>query len=246
MPGKYTLAGSIFLLALLIAAVSAQESGSLIRGNTFTVTVIGDPVTAYDIWPKGTHFMTGEPGDQPPIIVPGQVNVAQDPPGGPYLIGSTRTGGGTILDDVPPSTPEVPNTSYYAQVTTDVSGYGTLLFQTSSATATQQFHITAQNPADPSEEVQVILGVPAPVPTSVVPLPLPPTIETPFLPPPTTHLPVTPVQTTPAATPVPPQTTSPTATPVQNTPVARTALPDSIGIAAAGIGLLWAGRVRGE
>ena len=251
MPGKYTFAGTILLLALLLPVLltvaGAQGSGSLTRGNTFTVTVVGIPITAYDIWPKGTHAMTGEPGDQPPIIVPGQVDVVQDPPGGPYVIGSHAISGGrTVLDDVPPTSSVVPATSYYAEVTTGASGYGVVLFRTSGDTATQQFHVVAENPANPNEDVQVALGVPSLVPTPMIPLPMPTTIQTPLMPPPTTPMPVPSVQPTPTATPVPPRTPSPMETPAETTPVQKVPLPAVIGIAAAGIGLLRAGRRREE
>jgi hypothetical protein len=244
MPGRHTLAGSSLLLVLLIAAAAAQGSGSLVRGNTFTVTVVGLPRTAYDIWLSGTSAMTGEPGDQPPVIVPGQVDVVHDPPGGPYAIGNTPvSGGGTILGDVARGTPEVPNTSYYALVTTDASGHGAVLFQTSPATATdRQFHIVAQNPADPGEEVQVVLGgIPTPAQTPVMTLPLPTTMQTPLLPPPATAHTATPVPTT-AAIPAPPETPPPAANPAETTPVQEIPLPALTGAAAAGIALLSLGR----
>jgi len=246
MSGKYTLAGSILLLVLLVTFVSAQGSGTLTRGNTFTVTVIGTSRTAYDIWPKGTYAMSGEAGDQPPIIVAGQVDVAQDPPGGPYVIGSHPiSGGGTILGDVPPDSSVTSATSYYAEVTTDASGYGVVLFRTSSATATgQQFHIVAQNPADLGEDVQVVLGVPTGVPTPMIPLPMPTTMQIPLIPATTAAETPPPVQPTQTATPVTLQTATPTQTPVQETLVAKIPLSDIIGIAAAGIGILWVGRER--
>jgi hypothetical protein len=168
MTGKPGTAGTALLLLLIIplmlAAASAQ-SGTVTRGGTFTITVFGTPRTAYDVWPEGTSDMTGEPGDQPPVIVPGQVDVVQDPPGGPYTIGSHPiSGGGTIRDDIPPDSSTTPATSYYAEVKTDAGGYGVVMFQTSSATATdRQFHITAQNPADPDEDVPISLGgIPGP------------------------------------------------------------------------------------
>jgi hypothetical protein len=169
MTGRGKPAGMILVIALLaslllVAAASAQ-SGTVTRGGTFTVTVYGIPRTPYNVWPEGTSDMTGEPGDQPPVIVPGQADVMQDPAGGPYTIGSHPvSGGGTIRDDVPPDSSTTPATSYYAEVKTDASGYGTVMFQTSSATATdRQFHITAQNPADLDEEVRISLGgIPGP------------------------------------------------------------------------------------
>ena len=254
MSGKYTFAGIIVLLVLLlpifVPVTGAQASGSLTRGGTFTVTVIGTPRTAYDIWPKGTHFMTGEPGDQPPLIVAGQVDVMQDPPAGPYVIGSHPiSGGGTILNDVPPDSSVTSATSYYAEVTTDASGNGVVLFRTSSATATgQQFHIVAENPADIGEDVGVVLGLPptpALVQTPMMPLPLPTTMRTPFIPAPTKTVPVTPVPPTTITTPVPLITPQPMETPVETTSVQKIPLPDFITLAAGGIGFLLAGRKGG-
>lgn len=252
MSGKYAIAGTIllvaFLLPLIMTVAGAQGSGTLARGQTFTVTVIGHPRTSYDIWPKGTSSMTGEPGDQPPIIVAGQVDVSQDPPGGPYLIGSTPIGGGsTIRDDVPPDSSVTSATSYYAEVRTDASGYGVVLFQTSSATATQQFHITAQNPMDLGEDVQVALGLPptpAPVRTPMMPLPLPTTMKTPLIPVPTTTVPITSAPPTTITTLVPPIIPKPMETPTETTPVQEIPLPAVTGIVAAGIVLLLAGRMR--
>ncbi len=247
MADKYLLAGLVLIPALLIVAAGAQESGVLTRGQTFTVTVIGSPRTAYDIWPRGTHFMTGKPGDQPPVVVPGQADVVQDPPGGPYVIGSHPiNGGGTILDDVPPDSSTTSATAYYAEVTTGVNGYGVVLFQTSPATATgQQFQITAENPADLSEEVSVILGAPTPAPTQPVPMPLPTTMAAPFIPVPTATVPETPSPTTASPTAAPLFTPQPTGTPAETTPLRGMPLPAGVGIAAAGIGLLLAaGRRR--
>jgi hypothetical protein len=177
--------GSILLLLLLslVLVTGAQESGSVTRGRTFTVTVIGDLRTPYVVWVRGTSDMSGEPGDQPPVIAPGQSDVTQDPPGGPFPIGSTPISGGrTILDDVAPSTSGVPNTSYYAQVRTGIDGRGVVLFLTTRETATQQFHVSAVNPADPDREVTVILGVPATVPVPTVQETLPRTVSPTTLP----------------------------------------------------------------
>lgn len=250
MSRMLTLAGMILLLAILLP-VLVPVAGALTRGQTFTVTVIGQSRTAYDIWSKGTHAMTGEPGDQPPIIVAGQTDVVQDPPGGPYVIGSHQiSGGGTILGDVPPDSSVTSATSYYAEVRTDASGYGVVLFQTSSATATgQQFHIVAENPADLGEDVQVALGLPPtpkPVLTPMMPLPLPTTMKTPLIPVPTTTVPETPILPTAIITPVPPITPQPVETPTETTPAQEIPLLVFTGIAAMGIVVLWAGREREE
>jgi hypothetical protein len=250
MSGSYRLAGTVLLLAILLPIImtvaGAQGSGSLTRGGTFTVTVIGIPRTAYDIWPKGTSSMTGEPGDQPPIIVPGQTDVVQDSPGGPYVIGSHPTsGGGTILDDVPPTSSVVSAASYYAEVRTDASGHGVVLFQTSRDTATQQFHIGAQNPADLNEDVQVVLGLPPtpkPVLTPIMPLPLPTTMQTPLLPAPTTPVPAPTVEATPAATTATVLAPSPVETAGEATPVQGTPLWYVVSLAAVGLGVFFKGK----
>ena len=77
--------------------------------------------------------MTGKPNDQPPVIVPFQSGIQQDPPEGPFTIGSyviNNSNGRTILDDIAPSTPELSDTNYYALVTTDTEGRAVVAFQT--------------------------------------------------------------------------------------------------------------------
>ena len=257
MTGKCTRAGTILLILLLLPVImpmaGAQGSGSLTRGRAFTVTVIGNSRTPYYLWVKGTFAMSGEPGDQPPVIAPGQVDVVQDPPGGPYAIGSHPISGGggrTILDDVAPSSSVVPNTSYYTQVTTGRDGHGVVEFRTSQATATQQFQIVAENPADPNEDVAIVLGVPARIPIPTMLLPLPATTSPPPLPAPTGAGQVLIVPSTPMETPVPPRTAELTETPLektlpQETPVQEIPLADIIGVAAAGIVFLLLGRDGG-
>ncbi|MDD1653558.1 MAG: hypothetical protein LUQ64_03330 [Methanomicrobiales archaeon] len=165
----------LLLLPVIVVGAAAQESGSVTRGRTFTVTVVGDLRAPYVVWVAGTHGMSGEPGDQPPVIAPGQSDVMQDSPGGPYAVGSTPIGSGrTVMDDVARSSSVVPNTSYYAQVRTGIDGRGVVLFLTSMGTATQQFHVSAVNPAHPDREVTVILDVPATVPVPTLPVPVSP------------------------------------------------------------------------
>lgn len=232
------------MLAFLLVAAASAQSDTVTRGGTFTVTVLGTPRTPYDVWPEGTSDMTGEPGDQPPVIVAGQVDVAQDPAGGPYPIGSHPiSGGGTIRGDVPPDSSTTPATSYYAEVTTDASGYGVVMFRTSSATATdRQFHITAQNPADPGKDVPIFLGgIPTTPPVPVMPLPLPATLMTPIIPVATTPVPLTTVPATPVTTMTPPAVTPPVETPSENMPVKGIPLSPAGCLAAIGLGVLLRG-----
>ena len=263
MNPKHIPTGSLLLLLLLllVTVVGAQVT----RGGTFTVTVIGTSRTAYDIWPKGTGSMSGEAGDQPPIIVAGQVDVVQDPAGGPYTIGNHPiSGGGTLRGDVPPDSSITVATAYYAEVTTDASGYGVVLFQTNHNTATgQQFHIVAENPANPGEDVQVVLGgipgptgsrdrpggegapldgIPTQAPTPMIPLPIPMTMETRFIPLPATTVPAPVIPATVVPTTAPTISPQPMETPTETTPPQMVPLPAIIGIAAVGTGLFLAGK----
>jgi len=250
MKKSYLCAGSLLVLVLLVGLAAAQESGTVTRGTTFAVTVSGNPITAYDIWPKGTSSLSGEPGDQPPIIVPGQVGVVQDPPGGPYPIGDHPIkGGGTIRGDVPPDSSTTSATAYYAEVTTDASGYAVVLFMTSAATATgRQFHIEAENPANLGEDVGVVLGAATPPPATVMPLPMPTTVRVPLIPSPTTvpetTVPTTTVPATTLPTTAPTISPFPTTTPAETTPPQGMPVPAVVGLVAAGIGLLGAKRFR--
>ncbi len=156
------------LLCMLTGIVAAgiippvAAADSLTRGNMFTITIAGKPSTAYYVWFTRTFAMSGEPGDQPPVIVGNTERVEFDPDGGPYVIGSYQYSGGngrTIINDVAPSSASVSNTRYYAKVTTDSDGFGIVQFSTSSATASKTFNIRAENPAT-GEEVPARIDVP--------------------------------------------------------------------------------------
>ena len=155
MVQKYSTFITIFLITCCIAmvipacATDTSSSDVLTRGSRFTVTITGAPNTAYYVWLTRTSTLTGNPGDQPPVIVGGQSGVRKDPPEGPYTIGMyafNNGNGRTIIDDVAPSTPDMSNTNYYALVTTDRDGRAVVAFQTSSSTATRTFSIKAENP----------------------------------------------------------------------------------------------------
>jgi hypothetical protein len=228
----------LFLLPVFMPPAGAQSSDVVTRSQTFTVTIVGIPNTAYYVWLKGTYSLSGEPGDQPPVIESSQLNIVQDPPGGPYVIGSYRYyngGGRTILDDVAPSSSTVSNTSYYAQVTTDVNGFGVVAFQTSHATAAQSFSVVAQNPAAPGQQVSVALGVPTQIPTPTATLPPPSVLLT--------SLPMTTIVTTPVPVINMTPTLSPVGGPVK-TPSRESPLSAVIAIAAAGTVFLAMGRKR--
>lgn len=140
-----------FMVVPVYAVKTAEQSlgGSITRGSRFTVTITGIPNSSYYIWLPHTSSMTGEPHDQPPFIADSQYNVMEDPPDGPYTIGSyqyNNGGGMTIRDDIAQSTPEMPNTQYYALVTTDSRGLATVEFRTSFYTGLRSYSVKVENP----------------------------------------------------------------------------------------------------
>jgi hypothetical protein len=211
---------ALTIVIAIIAPVAA--AGSLTRGTAFTITIAGKPNTAYYVWFTRTFDLSGEPGDQPPVISGSTEGVEFDPDGGPYAIGSYQYNNGNgrrIIDDVAPASASVSNTRYYAKVTTDSDGVGTVRFSTSSATAERTFSIRAENPAT-GEEVPVRLNLPeksvafVTTTTAITETTLPPTTVTLTLP----------------AT-VPPADTA-------STPVPATAVPTTKKQASAGIGIV--------
>lgn len=186
MVQKYSPSITIFLITCCIAVVfpvcatDTSPGDSLTRGSQFTVIITGAPNTAYYVWLTRTFTLTGNPGDQPPVIAGGQSGVQKDPPGGPYTIGMyafNNGNGRTILEDVAPSTPDVPNTNYYALVTTDRDGRAVVAFQTSSGTATRTFSIKAENPRS-AASVFIERGLPVRLPAIPATTSSPPTIPT--------------------------------------------------------------------
>ena len=149
-----TLAGIACFFLLVVPVLgsdittSISGGGTVVQSRPFTITIIGVPNSQYYVWVTGTFSMTGATGEQPPVVQTSIEGVAQDPAGGPYTIGSYafRNGNGrTIQQDVAPSTPQVPNTRYYARVTTDNAGRAFIGFQTSPATAPKTFSIRIEN-----------------------------------------------------------------------------------------------------
>ncbi|OPY36841.1 MAG: hypothetical protein A4E35_01678 [Methanoregula sp. PtaU1.Bin051] len=164
---KFRLLAISCIACILLAAFPALaaddlsiglDRGTVIRGNQFVLTVTGKPGTGYYVWLAGTFSMTGAVDDQPPMIIGSTENVAQDPAGGPYVIGSYayRNGNGrTIVQDVCPSSPA----QYYAFVTTDQAGRGYVLFGTTSSTAPKQFTIRAEGLGDyDTDSISVVRG----------------------------------------------------------------------------------------
>ena len=232
-----------FLLAVIpVSAVKTAEqsvSDSLTRGGRFTVTITGLPNSSYYIWLPRTSSMTGEPRDQPPVIADYQTNVAEDPDDGPWPIGSyqyNNGGGKTIRDDIAPSTPDMPNTRYYALVTTDHAGQATVEFLTSVNTGLRSYSVKVENPRSvDSDNLLVEIQIYSRRAPTVIEIDTP--LQTIITTPPTTTPGNTPtaVITIPATTvPEPVQTaTIPTPVPTQKAPAGI-----GISILAAGLGLV--------
>jgi hypothetical protein len=230
----------LMLTVLPVSAVKTAEQSvgdSLTRGGRFTVTITGLPNSSYYIWVPHTSSMTGEPRDQPPVIANYQTNVREDPAGGPWPIGSYRYnngGGQTIRDDIAPTTPGMPNTQYYALVTTDNSGQATVEFLTSVNTGLRSYSVKVESPRSiDSDNLLVHLQVysrRAPAVTGIFPTPGPVLITAI---PPTTLRPLAVTSIPATTTPEPVQTTPPTQVPTQKAPHGV-----GTGLLAAGVSLL--------
>jgi len=215
-----------FLLSVIpVSAVRSTEQSvgdTLTRGGRFTVTITGLPNSSYYLWIPHTSSMTGEPRDQPPVIADYQTNVANDPDNGPWPIGSyqyNNGGGETIRDDIPPSTAAMPNTRYYALVTTDHSGLATVEFLTSVNTGLRSYSVKVENPQSvDSDNLLVTIRIysrkaPAPIEIFTTPETAPVTIL------PTTTVSLPPATSLPPITTLEPvQTASPAQVPTQKAP----------------------------
>lgn len=230
----------LFAVVPVSAVKTAEQSadGSMTRGSRFTVTITGLPNSSYYVWIPHTSSMTGEPRDQPPVIADSQMNVMEDPADGPWPIGSYQYNNGNgqkIRDDIPPTTPDMPNTRYYALVTTDYNGQATIEFHTSVNTGLRSYSVKVENPQSiDSDNLLVELQVysrKAPAGIVIFTTPLQTVLTTVM--PTITENPL-PITTLPVTTlPEPVQTLLPAQTPTQKSPPAI-----GTGILAAGISLL--------
>jgi hypothetical protein len=159
------------LVIIIVPAYAADDP--LTRGGRFSINITGSPSTPYYIWLTRTNTLTGKPGDQPPVIMAFQSGIEQDPPEGPYTIGSYMIDNGngrTIRDDIAPSTPELSNTNYYALVTTGTDGRAIVAFQTSSRTATRTFSVKVENhQSAANSDIFIERGLPSRIPTTTLP-----------------------------------------------------------------------------
>ncbi len=116
-------------------AIEARP-GEVIPGESFATVITGLPHHEYYLWMKNTSTMTGQPGDQPPLIAPIQEKVMHDDPAGPYLIGEyvfSDGAGASIREDVPHD-PTWNGTQFYGMVKLDATGTRTVYWNTSTAT----------------------------------------------------------------------------------------------------------------
>ena len=118
-------------------AVDIRASPELVvPGESFATIITGLPHNEYYLWMKGTGTMTGQPGDQPPVIALTQDGVLHDAPPGPYLIGDyafSDGAGKTIRNDVPHDS-TWNGTQFYGMVKLDGAGTRTVYWNTSAAT----------------------------------------------------------------------------------------------------------------
>lgn len=228
----------ICLLAVPVAAIytTSDIGGTITRGHQFTIEITGRLNTPYYVWLTRTWSLSGEAGDEPPVVVANQYNVQQDPSGGPYTIGSYKYyngGGRTILDDVAPTSSLLPNTSYYALVTTDNAGKAVVAFGTSYNTATQSYSVRVENPTSVNNDTLFVERGDTKVNKGSISI----AAETrPTRPATTVTTVATPEETVTTATPA---TTAPVTTAVPSTTATpRLPLDGLLGIAAAGCALV--------
>ena len=135
-----------YTVTIVEDSIKIETSNDIVtRGNPFSLTVTGNPHSLYYVWVKGTGSMSGESGNRPPVISPGQSCVYQDDPEGPYTIGYYQYDGGGekfMRDDVPP-TPDN-GTNYYAQIETNENGTRTIGFRTTKETKPGKYTIRVE------------------------------------------------------------------------------------------------------
>ena len=140
-------------LSIIDSSLSMKSnSESITRGNSFTVSIIGKPITTYHLWVTKTNGM-GVNTSSPPKISINQEGVKIGE-GGNH-IGSS---GVAIKNDVPSLDP---NNPFYANVTTSTSGTRTIAFATSVNTKDQKYTIRIEEDIsyEPKyDEIQISIG----------------------------------------------------------------------------------------
>lgn len=139
---------SVNIVSGSVSIVVSNET--IIRGKPFTVTITGNPDSAYYLWVSDTNSMSGDAGDQPPSITFWQEDVTMDPKSGPWPIGQYVFKGSTktIQQDVAQhdGRVNVHGVVYYASVTLSGTGNRTIGFSTTPDTKDQKYTIRVERP----------------------------------------------------------------------------------------------------
>ncbi|MFA6225293.1 MAG: DUF3821 domain-containing protein [Methanoregula sp.] len=124
---------------------------TVIAGKSFSVTIAGKPLANCMLWIRGTGSMSGESGDQPPLLNPNQRPVYYDDevaagtgihPIGDHLF--EHGNGSTVFSDV--ASAPFNCTRYYATARLSTSGIRTVEFVTRSLeTRAQKYTIHVEN-----------------------------------------------------------------------------------------------------
>ena len=123
------------------------ERKTVLPGDDIVLTFTGQPLKYYTIWVINTGSMSGEPEDQPPLLISDQVNVWRDPASGPYEIGQYHcdTCRGLALQQSVSQHPDA-GTRYYSRVMTDTQGFGTVTFSSTTLTKPQEYTFRIEEP----------------------------------------------------------------------------------------------------
>ena len=120
------------------------QNEQIVLGSSSEVIITGLPNTEYYLWFCNTNYMSGYPGDQPPIFKEKQDQFHQDLSDGPYTIGNYAYAdaccGRVIRYDVPPRPDK--GVRFYGLLTTDEMGRAVIGFDTELAkTGNYQIHV---------------------------------------------------------------------------------------------------------
>lgn len=140
--------------------ISANKD-SVVRSKQFSVTITGKPNQVYHIWVKGTSTMSGGYDDQPPMLVPNQAGLTQDPSSTGYDVSipsdalnaskvngnyTYQNGAGkNVLSDVSNSSVTGLGTYVYGNVSMSSAGTRTIAFSTTNWTKAQKYTIRVEN-----------------------------------------------------------------------------------------------------
>ncbi len=174
--GKTVAQTQTITLVSNTVSISANVD-SVVRSKQFSVTITGKPNMVYHLWVKGTSSMSGTYDNQPPMIVPNQAGLTQDPAlFGPDMTITPNTNqaingnytwqngaGLAIYKDVCNSSYTGNGTYVYGNVSMSSSGTRTIAFTTTNWTRAQQYTIRVEqsfgsSTGYKSDEVQVTVA----------------------------------------------------------------------------------------